>query len=49
VNAATFGGLSNNDKVVASFKSLGLPVCQVVNGEDLSGALETAVNLRTWF
>lgn len=49
INAATFGGVSNNDKVVASFKSLGLPVCQVLNGEELSGTLATAVNLRTWF
>ncbi len=49
VNAATFGGLTGNDKAVASLKALGIPVCQIAKGEDLAGTLASTVNSQTWF
>jgi uncharacterized protein (DUF58 family) len=48
INAETFGGLFNNAQVVGSLKSIGIPVCLISNGDDLSNVLLSAVSLNNW-
>lgn len=48
LNAESFGGLFNNQQVVASLKSIGIPVSHISSGDDLSNALASAVLMQTW-
>ena len=43
INAATFGGVYNNELLANSMKSLGVPVCQIESGADLAASLAMAI------
>jgi len=46
LDAASFGGPSGMDELVEAIAALTVPVCRVVNGEDLGSALSLAVQDR---
>jgi uncharacterized protein (DUF58 family) len=44
LDGASFGGYFSNANLAASLKSLGVPVCHISKGDDLSNALSAATN-----
>ena len=48
IDGATFGGDTSQEEVALSLKFLGIPVCKVANGDDLSIALTQAVEIPVW-
>jgi uncharacterized protein (DUF58 family) len=45
VDAATFGGISNAERLMASLGALGVPTCQVKEGDDLGLVLSMATTV----
>ena len=45
VDAATFGGYFSNERLAASLGALGVPVCHIKRGDDLSSVLSAATSL----
>jgi uncharacterized protein (DUF58 family) len=48
VDPKTFGGMRSNESLAFDLKALGVPVCQVSNGEDLSNVLSDACSNQMW-
>jgi uncharacterized protein (DUF58 family) len=48
INASTFGGYYKSDSIISSLKSIGVPVCLIDNGIDLSTSLSLAVSSPNW-
>ncbi len=48
INASTFGGYYKSDSIISSLKSIGIPVCLIDNGIDLSTSLSLAVSSPNW-
>jgi uncharacterized protein (DUF58 family) len=48
INASTFGGYYKSDSILVSLKAIGIPVCLVDNGIDLSASLSLAVSSSNW-
>jgi hypothetical protein len=48
LDAATFGGYFSSSHLVDSMKALGVPVCNVANGADLSNVLSEATSSAQW-
>jgi len=42
LNAATFGGYFSSEKLASSLCAMGIPVCQIAKGDDISHALSEA-------
>ncbi len=48
LNGASFGGYFGSERVAVSLKSLGIPVCEVSEGDNLSNALSMAMIGSSW-
>ena len=48
IDGATFGGYFSNERLALSLQALGVPVCHVENGDDLSSVLSTATSSPQW-
>jgi uncharacterized protein (DUF58 family) len=48
INASTFGGYYKSDSIISSLQSIGIPVCLIDNGIDLSASLSIAVSSPNW-
>jgi len=48
VDGATFGGYFSVEKLAVSLKSLGIPTCRIVEGDDLGAVLSTAASSPSW-
>lgn len=44
LNATTFGGYFSNENLASSLCAMGIPVCQINKGDDISNALSEACN-----
>jgi uncharacterized protein (DUF58 family) len=45
LDSLTFGGYSESDKIIAQLQFLGVPVCKIAEGDDLSQKLSLTMNL----
>ncbi len=48
IDASTFGGLYKSDLIAENLKSIGIPICQIENGVDLTASLSIAVSSPNW-
>ena len=48
LDATTFGGYFSSERLASSLDFLGVPVCQIAYGDDLSAALSATVSRPTW-
>jgi len=48
IDGATFGGYFSTEPLAASLQALGVPVCRIVNGDNLSAVLSTATTSPQW-
>jgi uncharacterized protein (DUF58 family) len=48
LNAATFGGSGRIEKVSANLEMMGVPLCKVANGDDLTEALSENGKIQLW-
>ena len=49
IDAASFGGLFTSEQTAIALKSIGVPVCELSNGADLSYSLSIAFTSQNWF
>jgi uncharacterized protein (DUF58 family) len=47
LDTLSFGGFSDSDKIVAQLQFLGVPVCKVAEGDDLTNKLSLTINVPT--
>jgi len=48
LDATTFGGYFSSERLASSLDFLGVPVCQIAYGDDLSAALSATISRPTW-
>ncbi len=48
LDAASFGGFSGSDRVENDLKTMGIPVCRIANGDDLSSRLSDQASTQMW-
>ena len=48
LDAASFGGFSGTDRVENDLKVMGIPVCRIANGDDLSSRLSDQAYSQMW-